>query len=274
LKTARAGHIHLFGLGFIIVVVAVAFIQSSTPPRLVGISSFLTRPTNPYSPAVIDAVLDKMAATHLTLYRMVIWSTDDPVPPAQYYLSHSNYELIVCRSTGDAVVYTTAEWNAARVWSLTLLSSLASYQSRLWIEPVSKVLNLDFVPRIQTLIAAIRVAGYTSRIIVNKYDHPWDTMQVLDDPLHEFYTGCSYNFAHDDIHLVQDEMQTVLDMRMKIFNTDLSAKSNGTIQAADVVQLNEFLAWCVPRKIGGTVVMGEGVEYWEAYHDAGLHLPL
>lgn len=246
------------------------------PTVLVGFSSYPRTLSGQYSTDIIDDIIAGMDANGLTIYRMSVWYTVDPVPWVRYFLSHSTYQLIICRHRYP--VGAEEDWANVQAWMLNLMSAFEAEADRLWIEPVNERDNDDLATRLITLVHAARNAGYTHRIVANKWtNHAWSDMQTVahTDPLDRFYTGFHFYFNDLRWSTAEQQMQTALNLGLHLINTEIGADWNeaDAFSQAEVDRVSEFMAWCAEHGIGSTVWQRYGLENWDAYHRLHLEFP-
>jgi hypothetical protein len=245
------------------------------PAHWIGVSAYPRTLSGRYSIAIIDDIIAYMDAEDLTIYRMSIWHSVDPEPWVQYYLDHCDYDLIVCRHMYPMDALSAAEWTEVQTWTLELLDSFSAYQDRLWVEPINERTNSDLATPLQTLVTAVRDAGYTARIIANKWDQSWASMASIHDPLDRFWTGYHFYFTNGAWTSAESQMQTALNLGLKLLNTEVGADyhERDYFDPSEVERLNAFLAWCADRGIGNTVWMCYGLQNLPRYEELGLQYP-
>jgi hypothetical protein len=251
-------------------------VSLTQPAVLVGFSSYPRTSSGQYSTAIIDDIIAEMDANGLTIYRMSVWYTVDPVPWVRYFLEHSSYQLIVCRHR-----YPIGEennWASVQQWMLNLMAEFEEYADRLWIEPVNERNNNDLATRLITLVDAARDAGYTHRIVANKWtNHGWDEMRAVAhaDPLDRFYTGFHFYFNNLGWSSAEREMQRALDLGLHLINTEVGADWNEAreFSQSEVDRVSEFMAWCADHDVGCTVWQRYGLENWDTYQRLNLVFP-
>jgi hypothetical protein len=254
-------------------------ISSASPPSemgpWVGFSSYPRTASGSYSTAIIDDIIEVMNAEGLTIYRMSIGYSVDPEPWVQYYLDHCTYDLIVCRHTYPPGSLSSSQWADVQTWTLGLLSRFSNYQDRLWVEPVNECQNSDLANHVQTIVTAVRNAGYTAKIVVNKWEQSWSSMASINDPLDNFLTGYHYYFNNGGWSSAESQMQQALDLGLHLFNTEIGANWNEEdyFSQSEVDRVTEFMAWCAGHGIGNTVWQRYGLENWDTYQDLGLQFP-
>jgi hypothetical protein len=246
------------------------------PARWIGVSAYPRTSSGRYSTAIIDDIIAYMDAEDLTIYRMSIWYSVDPVPWVQYYLEHCPYDVIVCRHMYPMDALSNAEWQDVQDWTLNVLAHFTAYQDRLWVEPINERTNSDLATPLQTIVTAIRDAGYTARIIANKWDQSWQSMASIHDPLDRFWTGYHFYFTNGAWTSAEQQMQTALNLGLKLLNTEVGADYNERdyFDQSEVTRLNAFLAWCAEREIGNTVWMCYGLQNLPRYQELGLQYPI
>lgn len=206
---------------------------------------------------------------------MSIWYDVDPDPWVQYFLDNCDYQLIVDRHMYPMASLTDSQWNDVRTWTLDVASTFSAYEDRLWIEPINERTNSDLASRLQTIVTAVRNAGYGHRILANKWDQSWSSMATINDPLDRFYTGYHFYFNSWSVSGAQSQMQTALNLNLKIINTEIGADYNEASQfsQSEVDEVNTFMDWCADRDIGNTVWMRYGLENLPKYQQLNLQFP-
>jgi hypothetical protein len=122
------------------------------------------------------------------------------------------------------------------------------------------------------LIDAIRAAGYTNAIVVNKWNTAW---HKFTDPLDNTYQGYHFYFNSWSVSGATNQMNIALSRGIKVINTEIGADFNEyrSFTTSTVRELTEFLAWCADRGIGNTIWMYEDLHNWNRYQQLGLNIP-
>jgi len=244
-----------------------------------GLSSYPRDSAGAYSTSIIDNVIEYMDNKGLNLYRMSIYyNVADATRDAMvlHYLTHCNYPLIVCRHVyNPGGSYSNSDWTDAQAWTLDLLATFSTYQNRLMVEPVNECGDSDIATHLQTLVTAVRAAGYTAPIVANKWNQSWATMASVTDSLNRFYVGYHFYFNSWSVANAQAQMQTALDAGCKIINTEVGADYNeaNAFSTSEVTALNQFNDWCYSHGISNLVWMRYGLQNSQKYTELGLAYP-
>jgi hypothetical protein len=201
----------------------------------------------------------------------------NPDPYVQYYLDHCNYHLIVdIWHMYPPGTLSDWQWSELEDDVLAFCSDFAGYQDRVWIEPVNEREDHDLAAHIQTIVSAIRAAGYSYNIVVNKFGQSWWDMASIRDPLDKFWTGYHFYFDYWRLTDAKSEMTTALNLGLKVINTEVGADADEypAFSQYEVDELNDFLIWCAQRDIWNTVWMRYGLGNYQAYKAYGLVNPL
>jgi predicted deacylase len=242
-----------------------------------GFSSYPRTQSGSYSYSVIDDIIQEMDANNLNIYRMGFAPSVNPNPYVQYYLDNCDYDLIVdiCHMYPPGTM-SDSQWRELEANVLAFCRDFAAYQDRIWIEPVNEREDYDLADRIQTIVTAIRDAGYTYNIVANKFGQSWRDMASIHDPLDKFWTGYHYYFDHWQVADAKADMTTALNLGLKLINTEVGADADEYREFSqyEVDELNEFLIWCAERDIWNAVWMRYGLGNLQTYKSYGLINPL
>lgn len=245
-----------------------------------GWSAYPRTLSGTYSTQVIDQIIQTMDDNGLNIYRMAFNDFRDidtvVIPHVQYFIDHCDYDIIIDfyhqYPMGEL---SSAELNEVISRGLAIAEHFNN-NPRIILEPINERTNNDLPSQIQTFIDEIRDAGYTYRIIVNKWEQSWNSFAQVDDPLDEFYTGYHYYFTNGAWSSAESQMQQALNLGLKIINTEIGADYNeaSQFQNSEVARVNEFTEWCAQRDIGNTVWMLYGEQNLPTYISMGLENPL
>jgi hypothetical protein len=230
----------------------------------VGISSFPWNNINDGTStwhSVLDDVIDMMNEEGLDIYRMSISTGKSASAYVRYFFENCNHKLIVdFYHMYPPGTTTNSEWSTIQTEALALLSEFSNYQDRLYVELTNERYDSDFRSRIQTIVTAIRNAGYTANILADvhtsyRYSNLLADMRNINDPLDKFYTGQHFYFNQWTLSQAESFMQVGLNAGLKMINTEVGADANEVayFDQNEVNALNNFLAWCADRGIGNTV---------------------
>lgn len=252
------------------------------PTSYAGFSSYPRTLAGAYSTDIIDNIIAQMDEDGLNIYRMSIYYTVDDYTRdtmIQYFLDNCSYDLIVCRHKYDpGGDMSSAEWTAAQAWALDVCSTFSAYENRLWVEFENEAGDSDLATQCQTIVTAIRNAGYGHRLVANKWNQTWASMAGVSDPLNKFYTGYHYYFNSWSVSGAQTQMNTALAAGCLIFNTEIGADFNEETQfsSSEVQEVTDFMAWCADteyRNIGNAVWQRYGLQNYDTYQSLGLIWP-
>lgn len=244
-----------------------------------GISSYPRTLAGAYSTNIIDDIIDVMNTRGLNMYRMSIYytvadSTRDAM--IQHFIDNksSNHNLLVCRHVYDpGGSLSDSDWTNITAWVLDVCATFS--ESDLWgIEPVNECGDSDLGTRMQTLITAVRTAGYTHNIVFNKWNQSWSDM-VMVDAQNKTYCGYHYYFNSWSVDGAITQMNTALGLGIKLFNTEIGADYNeaSAFSSSEVQEVNDFMDWCYDQEIGNTVWMRYGLQNNATYDTLGLEWP-
>jgi hypothetical protein len=244
-----------------------------------GLSGYPRTLGGTYSTNIIDDIITEMNQNNLNIYRMSIWytvndSTRDEM--AQYFLENCGYDLIVCYH--DYPAGAMPSWATAQAWTLDLLDTFSDYQDRLWVEFENERTDADLANQSQTIVTAVRNAGYTAKLIANKWNQSWSSMAGVTDPLDKFYTGYHYYFNSWSVSGATSDMSQAMSAGIpgiRLINTEIGADSNekGSFSSGEVAEVNQFMAWGADRGIGNMVWMNRGLDNWITYEGMNLTFP-
>lgn len=236
----------------------------------------------PTSTSQVQNIINTMQANGLNTYRMSFnpeWSRG-PHPYhqeyIQYFLDHSNFNIIVDRnhlyppqeSTASAA---RSNWATARNSIFDVLKAFPN-NPRVMVELINEYVSDDFYSRMQSLVTEVRNAGYTNTLVVNKWNQPWT---VINDPLDATIQGYHYYFNSWSPSGAISQMQTAQSKGIKVINTEIGADYNeySSYTTSTVNELNQFIAQCTSMGIGNTVWMNENLNNMPRYQQLGLDFP-
>jgi Cellulase (glycosyl hydrolase family 5) len=249
-------------------------------PTYNGLSGYVTSTGN------IDKLIQLMTAEGFNIYRMGFsppWSSNRPYNKEwiQYYLDHCNYVLVVDINHlwPGSTSYTTFENNIAACTeaALQVCRDFPNNQ-RVIVELVNEYYIKDrYIQYIQPMINAIRQAGYTNPLLVNKYaNFDWNCVAFADSAnnlivgTHKYFNSLSTN----EVASMKTHMQEALNRGYRLINTEVgAADASADFSTANTAALNELLTWCSARGIGNCVWMYENLNYWSNYQSLGLNIP-
>jgi hypothetical protein len=245
-----------------------------------GFSSYPRTDGGAYSTSIIDDILAAMRDEGLNIYRMSIWYTLDDTTRNQmvrYFLENSAYDLIVCYHDYPAAGM-RPNWATAQAWVLSLCAEFADmYGDRLWIEFANERTDADLANQCQTIVTAVRNAGYTTvKLVCNKWTQSWSSMAGVSDPNNLFYTGYHYYFNTWSVNGAIADMQAAQAQGItKLINTEIGADSNEETQFSnfEVSEVNEFMQWCLGQSISATVWQRYGLQNYDTYQAMNLTFP-
>lgn len=238
-----------------------------------------------YSTAIIDDVIAAMDQNDLNIYRMSLRTNDATRNSmVQYFLDHSNYQIIVDLYHTYDPGGSLSNWNEVEQWTLDVAEEFSAYEDRVWIEPINEAGNSDLGDRMQDIVDAVRSAGYKHRIVANKWNQAWSSMRVTD-PEDRYYVGYHYYFNRVggdnngwSLSGAKDGMQDALNAGFEgshIINTEIGADYNeeNSFSQSEVNAVSDFMQWCADRGIGNTVWQCYGLNNWDTYQDMNLQFP-
>jgi hypothetical protein len=234
-----------------------------------------------YSTDVIDDIIDYMDSHGLNIYRMSIYYTvDDATRDAmiQYFLDNCAYQLIVCRHVYDpGGTLSDSQWQDVEDWTIDVCDTFDAYADRLWVEFVNECGQSNLGTKVQAVVTAARNAGYTHRLVANKWTQSWSSM-AINDPLGKFYSGMHFYFNSWSVNGAISQMNTAKSAGVQVFNTEIGADYNeeGGFSQSEVQEVNDFLAWCADsenRIVGNAVWMRYGLQNADTYTSLGLDWP-
>ncbi len=253
-----------------------AAVTQSANKVFIGMSGYPTSTTQ------VQNIINTMQANGMNTYRMSFnptWSSG-PHPYheeyIQYFLDHSNFNIIVDRNhlyPPQESTATAARNNWATVRS-SLFDVLEAYPNnpRVMVELINEYVSSDFYSRMQGLVTEIRNAGYTNPIVMDKWNQAWT---VINDPLDNTYQGYHYYFNSWSVSGAISQMQTAQSKGIKVINTEIGADYNeySSYTTSTVSELNQFLSQCASMGIGNTVWMNENLNNMPRYQQLGLDIP-
>ena len=226
-----------------------------------------------------------MKVYNLNTYRIVFtpqWeggSQSSVQTYVNYFLTHtpSTWTIIVDRNH----VYPPTEYGASiarKNWSTVrsnIFNTLSTWKNnpRVMVELINEYVSSDFYSRMQTLVNDIRNAGYTNKIVFNRwYTNPW---KYVSDPVGQTYQGFHPYFDDCTVSGVESSMQKAQSMGIKLLNTEVGAdcKEYKCFSASEVKELNSFLSWSYSRNVGNLVWTNGDLWNWQTYKNLGINLP-
>jgi hypothetical protein len=255
-------------------------VEAATSTAFLGISGF------PTCTADIDSAISIMSARGLNFYRMSFtpsWYSSQVAPfrlsYVQYFLAHSSKMVVVdpnhLHPANEAASSSArSHWTTVRNNVFQVLKAFPN-NNRVTIELINEYVSSDFYSRMQALVTEIRKAGYTNRIIVNKFAQAWD---VIDDPLSRTYQGYHYYFNTWSVSGAISNLKLALSQGIKLICTEIGADyreftyfSSGTVS-----ELNSFLSQCASMGVGNAVWMnyhGSWSNNWPRYKALTIKFP-
>ncbi len=253
-------------------------VKAATIP-LVGLSGY------PTSTSKLQAIIDIMKANNMNTYRIVFtpqWeggSQSNVYTYVNYYLTHtpSNWNIVVDRNH----VFPPTEYEASlarKNWATVrsnIFNTLSTWKNnpRVWIELINEYVSSDFYSRMQTLVNDIRSAGYTNKIVFNRWwTIPW---KVVNDPLGLTYQGFHAYFDDCTVSGVESSMTKAKSMGIKLLNTEIGAdcKETKAYSWSEVQAVNSFMSWSYSRGIGNLIWINGDLWNWQTYKNLGINPP-
>lgn len=254
------------------------------PETFIGLSGY------PTSIAELDSIINELNARRANVYRMSAnpeWFRSKPHPYREeyvaYMLEHWDGYIVVDRNH----IYPPNESGASDLRSNmeqaknSLLEVCAAFPNnpRVMVELLNEYVSIDFQQTTQTLINAIRNAGYTNPIVVNKWNTGWSTYPT--DPKSNLYGGMHFYFNSWSVSGALSQMNYALSQvqsgKLKgVINTELGADYNEASQfsSSEVQELNNFLSECAAKGIGNCIWMNENLSNIRRYTELGLNMPI
>ncbi len=236
----------------------------------------------PTSTSQIDNIIATMQANGMNTYRMSFnptWATGSHgyhQEYIQYFLDHSNFNIIVDRNhlyppTEASASTARSNWATVESSVFAVLKAFPNNQ-RVMVELINEYVSNDFYSQMQSLVNDIRAEGYTNPIVVDKWNQAWT---VINDPLDNTYQGYHYYFNSWSVSGAISQMQTAQSKGIKIINTEVGADYNehSSFTSSTVSELNQFLSQCASMGIGNTVWMNENLNNMPTYQQLGLKIP-
>ena len=259
---------------------SVTTVEAATPTAFLGISGF------PKSTAEIDSVISIMDARGLNFYRMGFtpsWYSSQVTPfrlsYLQYFLDHSSKMVIVDPNhlhPADEAASASARshWSAVKSRIYQVLGAFRN-NNRVTIELINEYVSSDFYSRMQALVTEIRNAGYTNRIVVNKFAQAW---KVINDPLRRTYQGYHYYFNTWSVSGAISNIKLALSKGIKLICTEIGAdyREYSYFNSGTVGELNSFLSQCASLGVGNAVWMnyhGSWSNNWPRYKSLSVRFP-
>ncbi|MCJ7760680.1 hypothetical protein MUP59_06005, partial [Candidatus Bathyarchaeota archaeon] len=235
-----------------------ASVNAATAP-FIGLSG------HPTSITQFQKIIDVMKAFGMNTYRIVFtpqWkggSQSNVYTYVNYYLTHtpSNWYIIVDRNhLHPATEYESSL--ARKNWSTVrsnIFNTLSAWKNnpRVIVEFINEYVSSDFYSRMQTLVNDIRNAGYTNKVVFNRWwTIPW---KVVSDPVGQTYQGFHAYFDCCGVSGVESSMKTAQSMGIKLLNTEIGAdcKEYKYFSSSEVQTLNSFLLWSYNRGVGNLI---------------------
>ena len=251
--------------------------SNNNPSVYFGLSAYPKTPSGSYSTAVIDEVIQVMDLNNFNIYRMSFNPNVNPDQYVQYYLDNCNYDLIVdLWHFYPPGTLSDSEWEEIESSWISFCARFSQYQNRIICEIANERQDSDLPAQTQEIIDAIRSNGYTFKILMNKWEHSWNQMASINDPLDKFYVGYHYYFNYWSVSSAKREMTNALELNLKIINTETGADTNEyrEYDQSEIDELNEFDTWCEENGIGNTIWTRYGLGNYQTYKDFGLLNPL
>ena len=239
----------------------------------------------PTSTSKLQSIIDIMKANGMNTYRMVFtpqWkggSQSNVYTYVNYYLTHtpSNWYIVVDRNH----VYPPTEYGASiarKNWSTVrsnIFNTLSTWKNnpRVIVELINEYVSSDFYSRMQTLVNDIRNAGYTNKVVFNRwYTIPW---KVVSDSIGQTYQGFHSYFDCCGVSGVKSSMQKAQSMGIKLLNTEIGAdcKEYKYFSRSEVQTLNSFLGWSYSRGVGNLIWVNGDLWNWQTYKNLGVNPP-
>jgi hypothetical protein len=239
----------------------------------------------PTSTSKLQSIIDIMKANGMNMYRMVFtpqWeggSQSNIYTYVNYYLTHtpSNWYIVVDRNH----VYPPTEYGASiarKNWSTVrsnIFNTLSTWKNnpRVVVELINEYVSSDFYSRMQTLVNDIRNAGYTNKVVFNRwYTIPW---KVVSDSIGQTYQGFHAYFDCCGVSGVESSMQTAQSMGIKLLNTEIGAdcKEYKYFSRSEVQTLNSFLSWSYGKGVGNLIWVNGDLWNWQTYKNLGINPP-
>ncbi|MDQ1279504.1 MAG: hypothetical protein QG670_766 [Thermoproteota archaeon] len=254
-------------------------IASAATTAFIGFSG------NPTSTSQLQKIIDVMKSYGLNTYRIGFtpqWeggSQSNVATYVNYYLTHtpSNWYIIVDRNHLHPPTEAGASL-ARKYWSTVrsnIFSTLSTWKNnpRVIVELINEYVSSDFYSRMQTLVNEIRSAGYTNKVVFNRwYTVSW---KVVNDPIGQTYQGFHAYFDSCTLSNIESSMKTAKSMGIKLLNTEIGAdcKEYKYFSSSEVKTLNSFLSWSYGQGIGNLIWINYDLSNWQTYKNLGINPP-
>jgi len=135
---------------------------------------------------------------------------------------------------------------------------------RVAIELINEYVSTDYNTRMQALITAIREAGYTNMIVVNKWNTAW---HKFTDPLDNTYQGYHYYFNSWSVDGAMNQMEMAASRGIKVINTEIGASYNEyrDYTQSTVDETEAFIAQCTALGAGNLLWQNNNDDNWATY---------
>jgi len=178
----------------------------------------------------------------------------------QYFLDHSPSSYMIIVDINHLYPPTEASASSARSHWTTVKNNIFQVlqdfrnNPRVSVELINEYVSSDFYSRMRSLVTAIRAAGYTNRLVVNKFNQPW---AVIKDPLNKTYQGYHYYFNSWSVSGAISNIKIAKSMGIKLINTEAGASYNEYpyFTWSNVGRLNSFLSQAASLGVGSCVWM-------------------
>ena len=253
--------------------------QAEATPAFIGLSGY------PTSTSQLQNIINIMKANGMNTYRIVFtpqWNggtQSNVVTYVNYYLTHtpSNWHIVVDRNH----VYPPTEYGASiarKNWSTVrsnIFNTLSAWKNnpRVVVELINEYVSSDFYSRMQTLVNDIRNAGYTNKVVFNRWwTIPW---KVVYDSIGQTYQGFHAYFDDCTVAGVESSMLKAQSMGIKLLNTEVGAdcKEYRYYSSSEVQKLSSFLWWSYSRGIGNLIWVNGDLWNWQTYKNLGINPP-
>ena len=239
----------------------------------------------PTSTSQLQTIINTMKANGMNTYRMVFtpqWfggSQSNVYTYVNYYLTNtpSDWYIVVDRNH----LYPPTEYSASLArsnWSTVrsnIFNTLSTWKNnpRVVVELINEYVSSDFYSRMQTLVNDVRSAGYTNKLVFNRW---WTiSWKVVSDPIGQTYQGFHAYFDCCTLSNVESSMKTAQSMGIKLLNTEVGADCREAeyYSYTQVQTLNSFLSWSYSQDIGNLIWVNGDLWNWQTYKNLGLTLP-
>lgn len=238
------------------------------------LSGFSGYPRNGFSD--LDLIIANLIKYGCDTYRISFtptWTTGSrPYRPdyVDYFLANtpSNFKIII--DTNHHTSNDVVDWTQAQA---SVLAVAARWPNNpcVFIEVINEYANSDYYSKAQTIITAVRNAGYTNPLVSNKHSAA-QAWQRFNDPLDNTYQGFHFYMNQYTPAQIQSMMLAAKNAGItKIVNTEVGADYRETqyFTQASVDALNEFLMWSLENGIGNNVWLNSGIYNLNRYEYFG-----